>query len=250
MKRCPTCNRSYQDENVRFCLEDGAALIDGDGPEKNRAVSTQEIGHSSKVAPTIQTPVVPTIQAPYVTAAWPTPAASDPASNERRRRSWILAVIAVLSLAVTAALIAALIHRNVSSVANSVPSQNDTRANDETRRLTELTTLESELNRAIIEGDKAALERILADDFVNSDEKGKTSDKKQFIASIRAGAYKSIDILEPKLMSSSSDKAVMTLVRKYQSKRNTTNSRETETYVNRGGRWQIVSSQTTDLKSK
>ena len=239
MKRCPTCNRSYQDESVRFCLEDGAALTAG--PEINRAPSTQEAGHSPNI--------VPTIQAPYETAAWPTPSASasTPDSNERRRRPWILAVIAVLAIALTATLIAAIVHRNASSVANSVPNQNNNRTGDETKRLSELTTLESEFSRAIVEGDKVALERILADEFVNTDEKGKTSDKKQFIATIKAGAYKSIGIFEPKLMSSSSDKAVMTLVRAYQSKRNTINSRETETYVNRAGRWQIVSSQTIDL---
>jgi ketosteroid isomerase-like protein len=27
MKRCPTCNRTYTDETLRFCLEDGAALV-------------------------------------------------------------------------------------------------------------------------------------------------------------------------------------------------------------------------------
>lgn len=240
MKHCPTCNRSYPDESIRFCLEDGASLTEG--PEINPA-GTQVMGQASNIVSTIQ-------------AAWPTPPASPsaspsaPASNERKRRPWILAVIAVLAIALTSALIAALVHRNASSVANSIPNQNNNQTRDETKRLSELTTLESELNRAIVEGDKAALERILADDFVNTDEKGKTSDKRQFIASVRAGAYRSIIIFEPKMMSSSSDKAVMTLVRAYQSKRNTTNSRETETYVNRGERWQIVASQTTDLKPK
>jgi hypothetical protein len=27
MKRCPTCNRSYTDDTLRFCLEDGAPLV-------------------------------------------------------------------------------------------------------------------------------------------------------------------------------------------------------------------------------
>jgi hypothetical protein len=145
MKRCPTCNRSYPDESVRFCLEDGAALTD----EITRAPSTQEAGHSPNI--------VPTIQAPYETAAWPTPSASasTPDSNERRRRPWILAVIAVLAIALTATLIAAIVHRNASSVANSVPNQNNNKTGDETKRLSELTTLESEFSRAIVEGDKA-----------------------------------------------------------------------------------------------
>src|SRR3981081_89822 len=28
MKRCPTCNRKYEDDTLKFCLEDGTALSD------------------------------------------------------------------------------------------------------------------------------------------------------------------------------------------------------------------------------
>ena len=31
MKRCPECRRDYLDETLRFCLDDGAALLDGPG---------------------------------------------------------------------------------------------------------------------------------------------------------------------------------------------------------------------------
>src|SRR5512144_1737059 len=29
MKRCPECRRDYTDETLNFCLDDGAALVDG-----------------------------------------------------------------------------------------------------------------------------------------------------------------------------------------------------------------------------
>ncbi len=29
MKRCPECRRDYTDETLNFCLDDGAALLDG-----------------------------------------------------------------------------------------------------------------------------------------------------------------------------------------------------------------------------
>jgi hypothetical protein len=32
MKRCPTCNRSYADDTLAFCLEDGARLVGGYEP--------------------------------------------------------------------------------------------------------------------------------------------------------------------------------------------------------------------------
>src|SRR5687768_3071907 len=33
MKRCPECRRDYTDETLNFCLDDGAALLDGPGSE-------------------------------------------------------------------------------------------------------------------------------------------------------------------------------------------------------------------------
>lgn len=33
MKRCPTCNRSYDDDTLSFCLEDGTRLATAYDPE-------------------------------------------------------------------------------------------------------------------------------------------------------------------------------------------------------------------------
>lgn len=33
MKRCPKCTKTYADNTLNFCLEDGAWLIDGSGRE-------------------------------------------------------------------------------------------------------------------------------------------------------------------------------------------------------------------------
>jgi len=33
MKRCPTCNRSYPDDTLSFCLEDGTRLASDYDPE-------------------------------------------------------------------------------------------------------------------------------------------------------------------------------------------------------------------------
>src|SRR4051812_34692963 len=32
MKRCPKCRRDYYDESLRYCLDDGSALLEGPGP--------------------------------------------------------------------------------------------------------------------------------------------------------------------------------------------------------------------------
>src|SRR6186713_3610343 len=33
MKRCPECRRDYSDETLNFCLDDGAALVEGPASE-------------------------------------------------------------------------------------------------------------------------------------------------------------------------------------------------------------------------
>src|SRR5688500_17851217 len=38
MKRCPECNRTYYDETLNFCLEDGASLVDGDTSDDATAI--------------------------------------------------------------------------------------------------------------------------------------------------------------------------------------------------------------------
>ena len=37
MKRCPECRRNYTDETLNFCLDDGAALLDGPASESSKA---------------------------------------------------------------------------------------------------------------------------------------------------------------------------------------------------------------------
>jgi len=44
MKRCPECRRDYTDETLRFCLDDGAALLDGPASqEADTAIFTSKV---------------------------------------------------------------------------------------------------------------------------------------------------------------------------------------------------------------
>jgi TolB-like protein len=72
MKRCPQCRRDYFDDTLRFCLEDGSALIQGIG------------GMHSTEAPSFDSPtMIHSTAAPD--SIWPTsllPANANPATNE------------------------------------------------------------------------------------------------------------------------------------------------------------------------
>ena len=83
MKRCPTCQRTYMDDSLRFCLEDGATLVGGasdpmastllDSPPPKTGSSTD------RSAPTEVLHSEPTSNKPASqTRSWGTPNVSSP----------------------------------------------------------------------------------------------------------------------------------------------------------------------------
>ena len=60
MKRCPKCHRAYEDETLRFCLEDGSPLFDA---RDSDAPATEIL--PARVTPTLKStaPTVPSYQA-------------------------------------------------------------------------------------------------------------------------------------------------------------------------------------------
>ncbi|MBA3805272.1 MAG: hypothetical protein H0X14_06110 [Acidobacteria bacterium] len=80
MKRCPTCQSTYTDESLRFCLQDGAALISisGGGPtvpdqEKTLLINSRESGRSSDPPPTeiLSPSIMPTVASPRTPVTTP-----------------------------------------------------------------------------------------------------------------------------------------------------------------------------------
>src|SRR4051812_43571873 len=67
MKRCPECRRDYYDETLLYCLEDGAALVQGPMPapvEPQTALlheteAPSEAATSAQIHTTEQTAVLP-----------------------------------------------------------------------------------------------------------------------------------------------------------------------------------------------
>jgi len=80
MKRCPTCQSTYTDESLRFCLQDGAALtsVSGGGPtvpdqEKTLLINSRESARSSEAPPTeiLSPSIMPTIASPRTPVTTP-----------------------------------------------------------------------------------------------------------------------------------------------------------------------------------
>jgi hypothetical protein len=178
MKRCSTCNRTYTDPNLSFCIDDGTPLTTVDTQEESTIVSPR--GDEPAYQPPSYVP--PTGVAPRRRRVWP----------------WVVGLLGAFILGIVAISIAAAIfaprllrsrenerpvaaNTNRSENTNATePVNSNVNANvdvdtppptDHQQVLSQLTNLEQEWTVANISADKQKLERILADDYV-----GQTSD--------------------------------------------------------------------------
>jgi hypothetical protein len=99
MKRCPQCNRTYTDDALSFCLDDGSPLVSAAAPSSFDPSATVQYPQSRETTPppTIAYPgqsVPPPPQSPAPPPAWsPMP---PPAPQKRSVWPWLLGIGAVL----------------------------------------------------------------------------------------------------------------------------------------------------------
>jgi hypothetical protein len=134
MKRCPSCNRNYTDDTLRFCLDDGTPLVVLEEPS---------------TAPTVIMPVEPpatvalepgrfTIDQPQATQASATWAPAAPPKPQRQVWPWVLggiALLVVLGLGLAGVLLALVsISSSENSSDRSTPVASPTVAQEPTPR--------------------------------------------------------------------------------------------------------------------
>ena len=102
MKLCPTCQRTYEDDALRFCLEDGTALLSAEG-------SAYDPGATIKIPAARVTSDAPTeVMGEERPAPTPTPQAAPqyktppPAARKSSAAPWILGAAVVLGLSAIA----------------------------------------------------------------------------------------------------------------------------------------------------
>src|SRR5215207_3488703 len=109
MKRCPSCNRTYTDLSLNFCLEDGTPLV-SDGPsahDPNATIRYPGGRDTSEPPPTeiyrpAPTPTPrPTAPPPPSLQQWkpaPQPPPPQPPQKKSRAIWWILGGLAALTI--------------------------------------------------------------------------------------------------------------------------------------------------------
>ncbi len=105
MKRCPQCNRTYTDDGLSFCLDDGSPLLSSSAPPPSDPSATVQYpqARDTSAQPTIafnsgqaQVPPPPPISSPMPPPAWsPMP---PPATQKRSIWPWVLGICAVIVL--------------------------------------------------------------------------------------------------------------------------------------------------------
>lgn len=145
---------------------------------------------------------------------------------------------------------------NTNAIANAPSPEtnaNDTGARDTATTLRELLDIEKEWTEANIRADRDALERILADEYLGTDQAGTVKNKQEYIATIQpSDAIQSWDFSDLNVTQSGSN-VVLTgimIINIRQGRQRTRQSyRFTDSFVRRDGRWQAVSSQVTQIRT-
>jgi hypothetical protein len=118
-------------------------------------------------------------------------------------------------------------------------------SSDRRTALRELLAVERQWKNAKASGNLAVLRGVFADTFTNTDNEGRTYNKSDWIAQFRGGdpSLKGWKITEPKLVSYGGNTATITFTITTDSEQ----LKDTDTFVKRDGRWQVIGSQSTPL---
>lgn len=124
MKRCPSCNRTYADASLNFCLEDGTPLVSDSGQKADPNATVRYDNRDTNPPkteiypsfPPLSSPSAPALPPPAATSPprqqWTPPPASLPAVAARKKSSaiwWIVggvAIVGVIAIGLVVMLIA------------------------------------------------------------------------------------------------------------------------------------------------
>ena len=283
VKRCPTCNKTFTDRNLSFCIDDGTPLVPVDDPPDEVTVVSRSAGEAASRQAGPSTGggegTVPPYQPP---GSYSPPGAAQP---KRRVWPWILGLLLLLVLVIVGMGAAAWFYfeplkyitanTNTSDAnANSgkvdrgdntnwnlnnsnsnstdgnqnVNDNSDTAENnpvptDETAVLADLTNLEHEWTVANINADKKKLTRILADDYVGTSPEGRSQGKAEYLRTIERDTTIEKWEFDDLKVSLKADRATLAGIINLKIRNQDVAYRFVDKFVWRDGRWQATSSE-------
>lgn len=248
MKRCSTCNRTFDDPKLSFCTDDGTPLTTVDTDDDTTVVRPRGAEDNDWNAVGYQPP------GSYV----------PPGAEPKRRRAWpwVLGVVGAFFLGILALSVAAAIvlrsqgNERVSSNSNQPVNANvatESNSNsgadenvdtppptDHVQVLAQLKGIEDEWTVANLNADKKKLGRILADDFVGQGEGNQLESKADYIRTIERNTDVDKWELSDLKLTLVGDRATLTGIITYFLRERSVSFDFTDKFVWRDGRWQAT----------
>lgn len=279
MKRCPTCNKTFTDQNLSFCIDDGTPLLTiADSADETTVVAPQ----ARKGAASDETEA-------YVPRDWQRdyqpPGSFEPAGHKRKVWPWVVGIVGLLIIAIVGlgivftTLAPRMLRANANSNNRNVnvgrneeqnsnsnfnstePDGDSNNANvdnndaginegdaaaaptDSNKVLGDLTAIEHEWTVANINADKKKLDQILADDYVGTSEDGKSQGKAEYLKTIERDTSIEKWDFEDLKVALRGDRATLTGKIRIQISGQEAVYHFTDKFVWRDGRWQAVNSE-------
>ena len=276
MKSCPTCKKTFADDTLSFCLEDGTPLDSvsaaANDPEATIVSSDSEVTVISpqRREPQPAQPAAPRQQQPTIAAPqFSTPYAQSYAAPPKQRSAlpWILGLVAVgvlliVGIVVVIAVIPMVLNSNkqtnnrptptprrdgnATPTPKSTPSDNESDVpTDPDEVSAQLKKLEREWTEANIKGDKDALERILADDYVGGED---SHTKQEYLDKLEAETDVESWDLQKLTVEQNGKRATVHGFLIQETSNGTERYEFTDQFVWRDHRWQATGSETTRVK--
>ena len=197
MKRCRTCNRTYTDPNLSYCIDDGTPLTTEAADDESTVVNTSSPNDRSTEDDWNAVAYRP--PSAYV------PPGSMPRGKQRRAWPWVVGLLGAFVLGAVGLMIAAaiLVPRMVRSrqapplanqpviVSTDEPDRSENVdapvPTDDAQVLAQLTDIENDWTAANLNADKKKLGRILADEYVGprGPPDGGLQGKKEYIDTVQ-----------------------------------------------------------------
>jgi hypothetical protein len=256
MKRCPTCNRSYTERDLSYCIDDGTPLVSI--AEEDSTVVSPSNSHS------------PSYGDARVPPAYQPPGSYSSGDSGSKRSAWpwvvgigVIALAGIVGLGVAAAFLVPNLVRssrnqnretvivnqqesadneNSNSNANTIVDADNAPPTDPAKVLSDLTDLEHEWTVANINADKKALGRILADDYVGLDN-GRKQGKREYLDTLQRNTSIEKWEFQDLKVNLLGDRATLTGILKLVASGQEASFRFTDKFVWRDRRWQATGSE-------
>lgn len=264
MKRCPTCQRTFEDDSLTYCLDDGTPLVsEASSDSEPTLVSPSPGGRELQPTQYEQLPGKATVTA---SGYEPSLVSSFGAAPKRRVWPWVVAGLGVLfffALVIIAVIAIPQIAKKTGNsnepvVVKSPPAPSETSTpgpeestseteapTDEDVVLSQLTELEKQWTDANIKGDKNAIDRILAEEY-SSDESPRN--KQEYLKALKPDPTVQSWELQDLHLDLNGERATMDGYLREQTTAGVQVYSFTDEFLWRDGRWQAVGSRATRVK--